>query len=79
MAAGSGISESVKGTENAGITQIVVNAATDIPAKNNFIIFPPLFIEQLCAFGLRKDGIFLEAVAPPIFLLKIDTPEFPSI
>jgi len=42
MVAGSGISENEKGTANVGITEIVVNAAIDIPAKNNFIISPPL-------------------------------------
>jgi hypothetical protein len=42
MVAGSGISENEKGIANVGLSEIVINAAIDIPAKNNFII-PPLF------------------------------------
>ena len=42
MVIGSGISENEKGTEKVGLTEIVVIAAIDMPAKNNFIISPPL-------------------------------------
>ena len=41
MVTGSGILENEKGTVNAGLTEIVVIAAIDIPTKNNFIIAPP--------------------------------------
>ena len=61
MVTGSGISEKEKGNANVGLTEIVVNAAIDIPAKNNFIIAP--LITQICAFNLIKDGISFEAVA----------------
>jgi hypothetical protein len=41
MVTGSGILENEKGTADAGLTEIVVIAAIDIPTKNNFIIAPP--------------------------------------
>jgi hypothetical protein len=75
MVTGSGISEKEKGNANVGLTEIVVNAAIDIPAKNSFIIAPPC-VTQICAFGLRKDGLLLKGCRLPIFPLKIDTPEF---
>ena len=53
MVTGSGISENEKGKANVGLTKIVVNAAIDMPAKNNFIISPPL-ITQICVIGLKK-------------------------
>ena len=50
MVAGSGISENVKRTENAGITEIAANTTKNIPAKNNFFIPSPLLTRM---FALR--------------------------
>ena len=61
MKAGSEILEKEKETPDVGLTEIVDNTAIDIPANNNFVIPPPDSTE--CAFGLKKDGIFVKAVA----------------
>ena len=64
MVTGSEILENEKGPANVGLTEIVVIAAIDMPAKNSFIISPPPLIAQICAFGRKKGWYILLGCCP---------------